>query len=179
MVVVDVSILAENLHQVLVKRSQSRPEGDVVKVLAADANHLLFRHVEPVLFSNDLQLTSFEFCLVDPEFATTADMNHEFAQRARKSLHRIAELRIDENLLSRKIRILPTRIYRYHPNTWGIFINDIDLFIGFHDWVSQKTLSGTQHGLIYLRKGDPLWDRFSQLFLSWFEHSAVWEETTH
>lgn len=179
MVVVDVSVLAENLHQILVKRSQSGPEGDVVKVLAADANHLLFRHVEPVLFSNDLQLTSFEFCLVDPGFAATADMNHVFAQRARKALHRIAELRIDENLVSRKIRVLPARIYRYYPNTWGILINDTDLFIGFHNWVSQKTLSGTQHGLIYLRKGDPLWDRFSQLFLSWFEHSAVWEETTH
>ncbi len=175
MVIVDVETLKDNLSQLL---SQKLGQKIKVKVLAADAHHLLFQHLEPVILSDDLKDLSFEFCLVDPNYVADSEINPEFAKRSAQSLARIAELRIDPKLTERNVKILPSRIYKYPPNTWGVLVNDSDLFMGFHNWVELNRLEGTQHGIMYLTATDPLWDRFFSLFTSWFHHSNIWQENT-
>ncbi len=176
MVIVGVETLAENVRQVLIEKQKAGSTDTKVKVLAADAYHLLFHHLEPVILNADLKNISFEFCIVDPKFAADAKVNPEFAERAQESLRHIEELKTNQSLAEKRVLILPSRKYQYLPNTWGVLINDSDLFIGFHDWVAPDRLEGTQHGVMYLNSADPLWDRFYGLFTSWFEHSDLWRE---
>jgi hypothetical protein len=176
MVIINVGTLAENVQQVLLEKQKSGFTDIKVKVLAADAHHLLFRHLKPVIINADLKNISVEFCIVDPKFATDVKVNPEFAERARESLRHIEELKTNRGFAKRHVSILSSRTYQYYPNTWGILINNSDLFIGFHDWIATNRLEGTQHGLIYLTSADPLWDRFYSLFTSWFEHSGLWQE---
>lgn len=178
MVIVDVQTLAENVRQVLLDSQKSGSSDTRVKALAADAHHLLFRHLEPVILTAELKNTSFEFCIVDPNYAADTCMNPEFAERARQSLRRIAELKTDQTLTERRVSILPSRTYKHPPNMWGVLVNDSDLFIGFHNWVAPDRLEGTQHGIMYLTSVDPLWERFYTLFTSWFEHSDLWPGNT-
>jgi len=174
MVIVDVKTLAENVQRVLLEKQKSGSTDTKVKVLAADAHHLLFSCLKPVIMNANLKNISIELCIVDPKFAEDAKVNPEFAKRAQESLRYIKELKTDRNLVEKHMSILSPRTYQYPPNTWGILINDSDLFIGFHDWVAPDRLEGTQRGLIYLTTADPLWDRFYSLFTSWFEHGELW-----
>lgn len=174
MEVVDVSTLADSLGIVL-REKQKQPgfSRSAVRILAADASELLFTHIEEVILADWLKAISFEFCIVDPDFAAIAEINPDFGKYAKKSLNRIAELAMDPRLAKKKVSILPARTYKHHPNTWGVLVDDSDLFIGFHNWVAQDRLEGTEHGVIYLRSGDPLWDRFFSLFTTWFDHSEI------
>ena len=178
MVVVEVDKLTENLKRVLLRESPLRPRPRHVRVLAADAGELLFQRLLPVIDDPAVVSVVFEFCVVDPSFAASHDVNEEFAERATKSLGRLTELRKNSDLKRRNVGIDGIYVYMYHPNTWGVLVDDTDLFIGFHNWVGPRKLTGIQHGMIYLKKGDPLWERFWTLFNSWFEHSRDWESSS-
>lgn len=177
MVIVEVDELTENLKSILLRASVPPARPRHVRVLAADANELLFERLLPVMLDKAVNSVAFDFCIVDPAFAASNDVNEEFAARATQSLQRLSELRNDPLLKSRDVTVDGIYTYRYHPNTWGVLINDTDLFIGFHDWVGPQRLRGTQYGMIYLKKGDPLWERFSTLLTGWFEHGSEWKST--
>ena len=75
MVVVEVNKLTENLKRVLLRESPPGSRPRHVRVLAADAGELLFQRLLPVIDDPAVVSVAFEFCLVDPSFAASHDVN--------------------------------------------------------------------------------------------------------
>lgn len=174
--IIEVKDLANLVINVLSEKGGRREDVRTeVKILAADAGNL-WGIIEPVIYTKWLRNTSFEFALVDPEFYTQVEKNDYYKSTVKLSFERISNSAQNKELVDKEVDIKAPKKYKYHPNIWGVIIDNSDLFIGFHDWVKVKgrpKLEGTRFGIIHLTKGDPLWKRFSNLFISWFNHTEV------
>ena len=159
------------------KQVENRQRRVSVRVLAADARHLLSL-LDSVIRVDWLRRTQFEFAVVNPRFERIDEGSPRFRSNAQEALELLCEMSEDPKLAANLVTILPPRTYNYLPNTWGVLINDSELLLGFLDWVTRQDgarLEGTQQGLFHLSQDDPLWNRFHSLFTSWFEHSEVTE----
>lgn len=176
-IVLDVSNLVPRVKEILRRERERGNLENYVRILAADAGEL-FTHIKSVIYSEEFIGAEFEFALVDPDFDRIDDVNPTVNEKVQISLKRIDELRNDSSLQKKRVVVKPPRLYRYYPNVWGVMVNESDLLIGFHDWVpdndeEKQWLEGTQYGILYIKDDDPVWDRFSSLFKSWFYHSEV------
>lgn len=179
---IETNNLSSELKKVL-KREQDQGEGadNKVKILGSDIDEL-FREVRFVIFSPEIKHTSFEFVLIDPDFEHIDDANPHYKRNAKQSLGRIYDLMEYQELADRKITIKPPRTYKHYPNIWGVVVNDKELFIGFHEWMQsghrRETLRGAHRHLLHIKKGNPHWVRFYELFNTLFIHSGClfrWE----